>query len=84
MKAVLKFDLEDYFDKATHNRCVNATGAYLALYGMREYLREVVVNTENDYIKIDTVRDYLESLFEKYDINFNDLPSGVKYAKLQL
>lgn len=42
MKAILEFDLEDPSERLSHRRCINATGAYIAIHEFDNILREYI------------------------------------------
>ena len=47
MKAILEFDLDDFEDRNSHKRAINATNAYLALYKIDDMLRRIVKYDED-------------------------------------
>jgi len=85
MKAMLKFDLDEYFEKLAFKRATSATDAYLVIFAIQNLLsnaisKDVVIAEIDKKCPEGAVEEILERLSEivsetlnGYDINMNDL-----------
>jgi hypothetical protein len=87
MKGMLKFDLDDHFDKLAFARATSATDVYLVIYELQDFLRSHIKYGNNDKLQeiakncpegsvedvLEVVRDSLFEILEKYNINMDNL-----------
>jgi hypothetical protein len=75
MTAELKFNLDEPDDVQAHLRCVKALDMALCLWDFNNFLRAHDRYSKNNLIDVETAQTELNSLFEKYDLNFDNLIS---------
>jgi hypothetical protein len=75
MTAELKFNLDEPDDVQAHLRCVKALDMALCLWDFNNFLRAHDRYSKNNLIDVETAQIELNSLLEKYDLNFDNLIS---------
>jgi hypothetical protein len=73
MTAELKFNLDEPDDVQAHLRCVKALDMALCLWDFNNFLRAHDRYSKNNLIDVETAQIELNSLLEKYDLNFDNL-----------
>jgi hypothetical protein len=78
LKTILEFDNEDHFDEMKMMRCLKATDAYLALWDLRQRLRNINESTEEESTssietnkKFNSIYDYFFEILKHYNINLD-------------
>ena len=70
MKAILKFDLDDHFDRLEHRRCLKADDCYMVF---NKIFEEMLKNGDAGKGEMITLEAF-DNLLEEYNINLEDLP----------
>lgn len=79
-KAILEFDLDDYSDRCSHKRAINATEAYIAISKIEEMFRSILKYNsfkgtelnDSEYELIEMLRNDVNYIVSDY-VNTNDL-----------
>lgn len=72
MEAVLKFNCEDPEDARKHRRCLNADGAYRALWELDQWLRQKLKYSDSPSPGMELVREKLREVMDEANITFED------------
>lgn len=75
MTAELKFNLDEPDDVQAHLRCIKALDMALCLWDFNNFLRTHDRYSTDTPLDVETAQIELNSLLEKYDLNFETLIS---------
>ena len=75
MKAILEFDLTDKDDREEHLRCVKSLDMALAIGDIVEYARSKAKYSGETAIEIEEVRDEIQNILYRRDIDLDHLLS---------
>lgn len=71
MKGILKFNLDDRFDKLAHIRALKAADAYLCLLALRSHLLECAQRGDGNVHTWDQLCEFFDNTLERHDVNLD-------------